>query len=464
MKPGKLLIVDDEKDIRNLMKEIFIEEGYQVETAANGAQARTAWRKQLPDVVFLDVWMPDIDGISLLKELRKDELLEHTNVIMMSGHGTIETAIEATKLGAYDFLEKPLSMAKLIVTAERALEHHRLNQENRLLKQKLPDQFLPIGKSKLMQELRDTIERLAKFSMPVFVSGDPGTGKHHFAHALHKTSERHAHAFISLNAQELNSLIEPEKDSELAVHNAGRTSLETQLREAHNGTLAIANVEKLSRPAQKWLMEIITTQTARLPSHPEPTVLNLRIIGISRKSLDVLAMPTDVDLSIPSRFKEDLLQRFKVMPIHIPALRQHTEDIPDLIDYFVNEFVTREGLEYRQFTVGAQNLLRQYAWPGNLKELQNLIQRLLILGHNEVIDDEIKAALTQVEHSSQQMAALDTSVNLKEAKDRLEAAYLSQLLRETAGNVSETAKRSGIDRTNLYRKLKALGIDPKNPI
>lgn len=462
MKPGKLLIVDDEKDIRNLMKEIFVEEGYQVETAANGAQARTAWRKQLPDVVFLDVWMPDIDGISLLKELRKDELLEHTNVIMMSGHGTIETAIEATKLGAYDFLEKPLSMAKLIVTAERALEHHRLNQENRQLKQTLPDQFRLIGKSKAMGELRDTIERLAKFSMPVFISGESGSGKHHFARALHKASERSAYAFIQLNAQELNDLAEPLKEADLSL----LKPYETQLREAHNGSLAIANVEFLTLKAQKWLMQLIQSKTAQLPNHPEPIVLDLRILGLSRHPIEKLeqTFSTNGSLSEKNSFKEDLLQRFKVMPIHLHALRQRTEDIPDLIDYFVNTFVTREGLEYRHFSLPAQNLLRQYAWPGNLKELQNLIQRLLILGQGDVTDDDIKAALSQAEVSSQHSAALDTSVNLKEAKDRLEAAYLSQLLRETAGNVSETAKRSGIDRTNLYRKLKALGIDPKNPL
>jgi DNA-binding NtrC family response regulator len=383
---------------------------------------------------------------------------------MMSGHGTIETAIEATKLGAYDFLEKPLSMAKLIVTAERALEHHRLNQENRQLKQTLPDQFILIGKSKSMGELRDTIERLAKFSMPIFVSGETGTGKHHFARALHKASERRAYAFSQISALELNDLIESLQSEPLThVDLSHLKPLETLLREAHNGTLAIANVELLKPKAQKWLMSLIQSKTAQLPNHADPITLDLRIVGLSRHPLEKLEQSLLTSSTGNNGFKEDLLQRFKVMPIHLHALRQRTEDIPDLIDYFVNSFVTREGLEYRHFSLPAQNLLRQYTWPGNLKELQNLIQRLLILGQGDVTDDDIKSALSQTESANQQSAVLDTSLNLKEAKDRLEAAYLSQLLRETAGNVSETAKRSGIDRTNLYRKLKALGIDPKNP-
>ncbi len=445
MKAGKLLIVDDEKDIRNLMEEIFVEEGYQVETAANGVQAQNAWRKTLPDVIFLDVWMPDIDGISLLKDMQTEHVLEHAKVIMMSGHGTIETAIEATKLGAYDFLEKPLSLAKLIVTAERALEHNRLNQENRQLKQKQPEQFLPIGKSKIIIQLRDTIERLSKFTMPILISGEPGTGKHHIARALHKTSGRKGHAVVEISAIDFNRL----------VNEADHDSLRKLLREAHNGTLVIANLEQLTSVSQNILADLIQKQTYQESPSSESIAMDIRLIALSKNDLEhsVLA----------GAFREDLYQRLKVMPIHLPALRQHTEDIPELVEYFVNHFVTLEGLEYRHVTVPAQNILRQYGWPGNLKELKNLIQRILILGQGDVTDTEIKNALIKTENATEQVSAVDTSLLLKEAKDKLEGAYLSQLLRETGGNVSETAKRSGIDRTNLYRKLKALGIDPKNP-
>ncbi len=446
MKPGKLLIVDDEKDIRNLMQEIFEEEGYQVETAANGAQAQVAWKNRLPDVIFLDVWMPDIDGISLLKDMQKAQVLEHAKVVMMSGHGTIETAIEATKLGAYDFLEKPLSLAKLIVTAERALEHSRLHQENRQLKQKQPDQILPVGKSKVMVQLRETIERLSKFTMPILITGESGSGKRHLARALHKTSLRKAFSYVEISAIDFNR----------AVQEASGDKLNSLMREMDSGTLVISNLEQLSDEAQNILTDLVQHQRYQLGEMAESIAMDVRVIGLSKGALEHEVLH--------GHFREDLYQRLKVMPIDLPALRQHTEDIPELLDYFVNYFVTREGLEYRHFSVPAQNALRQYGWPGNLKELQNLIQRLLILGSGEVSDEEIKNVLLKTCTPSEKSIEIDTSVLLKEAKDRLEASYLSQLLRETGGNVSETAKRSGIDRTNLYRKLKNLGIDPKNPV
>lgn len=445
MKPGKLLIVDDEKDIRSLMEEIFVEEGYQVETAANGVQAQNAWRSFLPDIIFLDIWMPDIDGISLLKQMQDEGVLEHSKVIMMSGHGTIETAIEATRLGAYDFLEKPLSLAKLIVTAERAVEHNQLHQENRQLKQKQPEQFLPIGKSKSVIQLRETLDRLSKFTMPILVTGESGTGKHHFAQAIHKTSQRAENVISEYYAQDFNSLCLAENTE----------TLKKALREVDQGTLVIANIEQLSDEAQFMLSNIVLKQCYKLDNNSDTVFIDIRVIGLSRG---------DIEIAVNQQhFREDLYQRLKVMPIHIAALRQHTEDIPELIEYFVNHFVTHEGLDYRHFSVSAQNILRQHTWPGNLKELQNLIQRLLILGEDEVSDEEIKALLIKSQFKDSIGEVVDTNLSLKAAKEIFEGRYISQLLRETSGNVSETAKRSGVDRTNLYRKLKVLGIDPKNP-
>lgn len=445
MKPGKLLIVDDEKDIRSLMEEIFIEEGYQVETAANGVQAQKAWRTFLPEIIFLDVWMPDIDGISLLKQMQEEAILENTKVIMMSGHGTIETAIEATKLGAYDFLEKPLSLAKLIVTAERALEHNQLHVENRQLKQKQPDLYLPIGKSKTVMQLRETLERLTKFTMPILVTGESGTGKHHFAEALHKTSQRQKNQYAEYHALDFNTLCLPEN----------LEKLKKALREVHQGTIVISHIEQLSNEAQAQLSNIVLKQCYQVDNSEEAICIDIRVIALTKVDLE-----TEVN---NKTFREDLYQRLKVMQIHIPALRQHTEDIPELIEYYVDQFVSFEGLEYRRFSVSAQNILRQHTWPGNLKELKNHIQRLLILGNEEVSDEEVKELLSNSAASNNLGEVVDTTLSLKAAKDHFEGRYLSQLLRETGGNVSETAKRSGVDRTNLYRKLKGLGIDPKNP-
>ncbi|WP_373019305.1 sigma-54-dependent transcriptional regulator [Thiomicrorhabdus sp.] len=449
MKPGKILIVDDEKDIRNLMKEIFEEEGYQIETAANGVQAKNSWKTNVPDVIFLDIWMPDIDGITLLKEMQHDPLLDQTSIVMMSGHGTIETAIEATKLGAYDFLEKPLSLAKLIVIAERALEHTRLNQENRQLKQTLPEQILPIGKSKLIIALRESIERLAKYSMPILVVGEAGSGKEHFAKAIHKTSDRKEAGLLTFYAKDFNQLAQEASQSD-------NTELLNQLRQIDGGTLILANADQLSHASQSILSGIILDHCYSCAYNQNGVKLDLRVIALTKTGLEGIHQQGD--------FRDDLYQRFQVMPIHIPALRQHTEDIPELIEYFINYFVTHDGLNYRHFSVSAQNIMRQYSWPGNIRELQNIIQKLLILGNGDITDKEVKSALTQSETAELSELGIDTSINLKLAKDHFEKAYLSQLLRETGGNVSETAKRSGIDRTNLYRKLKTLGIDPKNPI
>ncbi|MDY0136122.1 MAG: sigma-54 dependent transcriptional regulator [Thiomicrospira sp.] len=446
-----LLVVDDEKDIRSLMQEIFVEEGYRVKTAANGVQARQAWRDQVPDVIFLDVWMPDIDGISLIKEMVSEQLLEHTTVVMMSGHGTIETAIEATRHGAYDFLEKPLSLAKLIVTAERALQHNRLKHENQRLKQAQPGLVMPIGKSKAMRELRDTVERLGKYTMPILAIGEAGSGKQFFAQAIHQHSARANQPIVHLSAQML---------SEQLSHWLGSVEEKSarvgQIEQIKGGTLVIANVEQLSAAGQNFLAEIIFEQGYRRLNSDKLHPLDLRLICSTRENLELHVSA--------GRFREDLFKRLNVMPILIPALRQHSEDMEELVTFFMQSFIQQEGLQRRHFSEDALHALRQYSWPGNLRELKNLVQRLLILGHGEVLADEVKHSLTQSSQQYYNAASIDTSMDLKTAKEQFEAAYLKQLLRETCGSVTETARRSGIERTHLYRKLKALEIDPKDPI
>lgn len=451
MKPGKILIIDDEKDIRNLMEEIFTEEGYQVTTAANGQQAQKAWREQSADLVFLDIWMPDIDGITLLKQMIDEQVLENSCVVMMSGHGTIETAIEATRLGAYDFLEKPLSLAKLLITAERAMEHIQLHQENRHLKQKIPDQILPIGKSKVITELRNTIKRLSKYTMPVLVIGESGTGKRRLAEAIHKISDRKDHKIVEINGADFD-----DQERLLVGEESGGQIFRGEFDRADGGTLIVSNFESLSLRGQDCLSQLIYDSSYSRLGSDRKIQLNVRVI--------VLTEVDPEELTKSRSIREDLINRLNVMPVYVPSLRQHTEDIPELIDYFVDFFLTTEGLNYREFDLSAKNVLRQYSWPGNFKELKNCIQRLLILSDGEVTDAEVKKLLeSNKQDSSLPLATVDTSINLKQAKERFEAAYLSQMLRETGGNVTETARLSGVERTNLYRKLKTLNIDPKNP-
>lgn len=454
MKLGKILIVDDEKDIRNLMEEIFTEEGYQISTAANGQQAIKAWYEQAPDVIFLDVWMPDIDGITLLKSMLDKQELSHSCVVMMSGHATIETAIEATKLGAYDFLEKPLSLAKILISAEKAMEHVALHQENKQLKQKLPEQFLPIGKSKLIAQLRETIERLAKYSMPILITGEKGTGKLRLAEAIYRLNEQQNQKILHLNAGEFSSrqqtLVGTEEKEGVKRHvTRGDISL------LDGGTLIINSLEKLEKNGQDFLAQLIFEENYTRLGADAPTPIKIRVLAISNSSIAELQA---------QNFNKDLIKRLEIMQIQMPSLRQHTEDLPELIDYFIDFFLTHEGLKYRKFTTAAQNILRQYSWPGNFKELKNFIQRLLILGEGEVSDDEVKTLLESSRKDNQPSNIhVDTSINLKRSKEKFEASYLRQLLTETGGSVSETARLAGLERTNLYRKLKSLGINPKNP-
>lgn len=450
-KPGKILIIDDEKDIRSLMQEIFDEEGYQVYTAANGQQAQNLWRTYSPDVIFLDIWMPDIDGITLLKQMIEQDLLTHCSVIMISGHGTIDTAIEATKLGAYDFLEKPLSLAKLLITAERAMDHLHLHSENRQLRQKLPLQVLPVGKSRLIQKLRETIERLSKYTMPVLITGEAGAGKHHIARAIHKVSERQNKPMFEVDARIL--------DEQLALDigdDCSQSPFFAELIRADGGAVILTHAEQLSNDGQSLFKGIINEQSFTCPKTKQNIQLDVRIYALSHDGLEAQIQIEDFDA--------ELYQRLTAIPVEVPALRQHTEDIPELIQYFLDYFLSTEGLQYREFSLGAQNTLRQYNWPGNFRELQNLIQRLLILGDGEVTDEEAKQAIEALQpNNSVGLNHIDTSLPLKEAKDHFERAYFKRLLVETGGNVTETAKRSGVERTNLYRKLKTLGLDPKNP-
>ncbi|WFE69323.1 sigma-54 dependent transcriptional regulator [Thiomicrospira sp. R3] len=448
----KLLIVDDEKDIRSLMEEIFIEEGYKVSLAANGIQARQAWRDQVPDLIFLDIWMPDIDGLSLLKEMQAEQLLDHTSVIMMSGHGTIQTAIEATRYGAYDFMEKPLSLAKLILVAERALEHNRLQHENRQLKVQQPGLVMPIGNSKLMRQQRDNIERLAKYTMPILLLGETGSGKAFFAQALHQMSPRKLQPLTAMSAEKLNLELDDWLGSSIQDKN-----MVGNIEQAKGGTLVISHVEKLSPDSQACLADLIFHQAYRRQGSEKLHPIDLRIVCSTQADLE-----QEVN---EGRFREDVFKRLNVMPLIMPSLRQHNEDLPDLVYFFVDQFVQHDGLTRRAFSSDALVQLKQYSWPGNLRELKNLIQRLLILGKTpEVSEDEITLALNQTFHQFFSSANIDTSTDLKTAKERFEATYLKQLLRETSGNVSEAAKRSGVERTHLYRKLKALEIDPKDPI
>ncbi|MEZ5589656.1 MAG: sigma-54 dependent transcriptional regulator [Gammaproteobacteria bacterium] len=448
------LDVDDEPDIRDLVKEILEDEGFEVSTAQNGQEAREARRARRPDLILLDIWMPDIDGVSLLKEWSEGDHLP-CPVVMISGHGTVETAVEATRLGAYDFIEKPLSLNKLLLTVNRALEADKLRRENLGLRRRAQPVTEPIGKSEVMQRLRTQAIRIAQHDTSVLIFGEPGTGKEIFARFLHANSPRRAGPFVDVGVGSIareNSALElfgSEQDDKIHY---GR------LEQASGGTLFLDELADMDLETQAKLAGALENGSFLRIGGKETVQVDVRIVAATHR---------DLEREIAEgRFREDLYYQLNVVPIQLPPLHEHIEDVPDLLNYYVNYFVDQEGLSYRRFSMAAQNRLRNYSWPGNIRELKNLVQRLLILGSGEEISqEEVEAAISNTPPSkAQDVSDIPLSLPLREARERFGRSYLLQQFRECDGNVARLAERVGMERTNLYRKLRALGIDPKRAL
>jgi two-component system nitrogen regulation response regulator NtrX len=448
-----ILVVDDEPDIRNLLQEILVDEGYEVDIAEDGHHARQAHRARRADLVLLDIWMPDVDGITLLKEWSEDSGLPMP-VIMMSGHGTVETAVEATRLGAYDFIEKPLSLAKLLLTIEHALQADKLQRENLGLRRLSQTSSVPLGKSATMQRLREQVKRVAQHDSWVLMSAEPGCGINVVARYLHSHSAQRERPFIEVNVA---SLTAETSTRDLFGAEDGDKVHYGLLEQANGGTLLLHDIADMDATTQAKLFSALDTGTFQRIGADQPVALDVRIIAATHQNLESL-----VD---QGRFRKDLYFQLNVVPIQIPPLRNHREDIPELITYFTRLYVDQEDLPYRKFSTAAQNRLRNYDWPGNVRELMNLIQRLLIVGSgSEVSIEEVEVALgasAPVTASSQGMA-VNYDLPLRQAREQFERDYLEYQLRLAGGSVGKVAKAAGLERTHLYRKLRSLGIDPKN--
>lgn len=448
-----ILVVDDEPAIRTLIAEILADEGYEVSLADNGTSARNAMRTRRPDLVLLDIWMPDIDGISLLKEWGDDERLP-CPVIMISGHGTVETAVEATRHGAYDFIEKPLSMAKLLVTVERALQSARLTRENIELHRQTPELSEPVGRSRVIQRLREQVRRIAEHDTWVLMTGEPGTGKEAFARFLHRCSGRREGPFVDVGA---GAIAGEQAATELFGSEEAGAIHYGRLEQANGGTLFLDEVADMAAETQARLFSALDSGTFTRVGGSEPVQVNVRIVAASNRNLELQVEE--------GRFREDLFYHLNVVPLVFPPLREHREDIPELLNFYVDWFTRTEGLAYRHFSVAAQNRLLHYDWPGNVRELKNLVQRLMILGSGDEISlDEVEATLaTPPDGSGAATFNVATALDqpLREAREQFERAYLEYHLRACDGNVSRVAALAGIERTHLYRKLRALGITTK---
>jgi two-component system, NtrC family, nitrogen regulation response regulator NtrX len=446
MTAARILVVDDEADIRGLLKEILSEEGYEVEVAADAAQARSARAAEVPDLVLLDIWMPDTDGITLLREWSVTDGYD-CPVVMMSGHGTVETAVEATRLGAFDFVEKPLSLTKLLRTVERALDAGRRKR----LSERAQGSSLavPIGKSKATQGLREQIHNAASSASPVLLVGELGSGREAYARYLHSLSARAAKPFFmvvsaSLSGDPAAALFGRERDGKVEMG---------AFDQAAGGTLYLSALEDLSSDAQRALVGAIEQNAYMRMGGRERLPLNVRWISSAQEGFESRAAPEP--------FRRDLLAHLNVITLRVPPLREYAEDVPDLLRFYVDRLVDDQHLPLRRFSVAAQNRLRNYPWPGNVGELKNLVQRVLILGQGEEIRlEEIERELAVKMSNDEPLVKQDLlALPLREAREQFERAYLQQQLLLCNGKVGQLAKRVGMERTHLYRKLRALGVD-----
>jgi two-component system nitrogen regulation response regulator NtrX len=447
MSAPHILVVDDEADIRGLLKEILSEEGYEVDVAANAVQARASRARQTPDLVLLDIWMPDVDGITLLREWSVSAA-DGCPVVMMSGHGTVETAVEATRLGAFDFVEKPLSLAKLLRTVERALDAgRRRRQAGKLF---VPPLMVPGGKSRLMQQLRTELQQIAGHPSSVLLIGEPGSGREAFARYLHERGPRPTAPFVTVVASSLR-----EADAEARLF--GRVSDGARhpglLEEAGDGTLFIHDIEDLPAAAQRLLLGALESGRFTPVVATEPLELRARVISSAQPGIE--------SRTSAEGLRRDLLARLNTLIVRVPPLREYAEDVPELLRHHVDRIVDTEGLAFRRFSVAAQNRLRNYPWPDNVRELKNLVHRLLIQGGSEEIGlEEVERELTVHATPGEPLVKQDLlALPLREAREQFERAYLQQQLLLCNGKVGQLAKRVGMERTHLYRKLRSLGLD-----
>jgi len=445
-----ILIVDDEKAIQKALRGVLEDEGYRVSAVGSGSEALRAVAEELPDVVFLDIWMPQMDGLETLAELKRQR--PEATVVMISGHGTIETAVKATRLGAYDFIEKPLSLEKTLITVTRALEHGRLERENAALRARLDERTEIIGDSEPMRALREQIATAAPTSGRVLIHGENGSGKELVARAIHVLSARHARPFVEVNCAAIpEELIE----SELFGHERGaftgalarrRGKFET----ADGGTLFLDEIGDMSVKTQAKVLRALEEQVVERVGGREPLKVDVRIIAASNRDLP--------SLIAAGGFREDLFYRLNVIPIEVPPMRARKEDVPALVEHFIRVFCAGNGKRLKTMAPAALTYFMTYDWPGNVRELRNMVERLVIMVAGDTIaPEDLPPPLRAKTETASPVA---DGKPLKEARDSFERAYILGELRAQDWNMTRTAERLGIERSHLYRKIRAYGINP----
>lgn len=457
-----ILIIDDEENIRKSLLGILQDEGYRVLLAADGNAGLSQLREESADLILLDIWMPGIDGLETLQKIR--EMNPEQLVIMMSGHGTIETAVKATRLGAYDFIEKPLSLEKVLLSLQNALRVNNLIEENRSLKEQLGKDSEMIGESPAIRDLKAQISIAAPTSGWVLITGENGTGKELVARAIHHLSKRRDKPFVEVNCAAIpEELIE----SELFGHERGSFTGATAQRRgkfdlAHEGTLFLDEIADMSLKTQAKVLRILQERKFERVGGSRTIDVDVRVIAATNKNLE-----TEISAG---RFREDLYYRLNVIPFHVPPLRERSRDIPRLAESFLSLFCQQEGRPLKRFSEAALQSLCAYPWPGNVRELKNIVERLVIMSPDQLITEahlpaifttatRIAHLLESDENDSEGLGG--ESSTLRAARDEFEKEFILQKLKEYDWNISRTADAIEIERSNLHRKMKAYGIEPK---
>ncbi len=445
--PHSILIVDDEAGIRHSLASILSEEGYAVDSVGSGEECLAHLTEKSVDLVLLDIWLPKMDGLDTLERMRQEG---HTPiVVMISGHGNIETAVRATKLGAFDFVEKPLSMEKAIRAVRKALEFQKLEAENRRLRDQLAQRYQVLGESVPMKALRQQIAVTAPTNGRVLIYGESGTGKELVARSLHSASLRSSEPFVELNCAAIpEELIESELFGHLKGSFTGASDDKVgKFQKADNGTLFLDEVGDMSLRTQAKVLRVLEEQRFEPLGSNHPCKVNVRVIAATNKKLE--------DQIARGLFREDLFYRLNVIPFTVPALRERAEDIPILARHFLADFSSAYGRKPKELSDTAMSVLTQYPWPGNVRELRNLIERLVIIcPHARIEPLHLPPELFRGVSG----AAAKPYASLQEARAAYEREFILRKLEENRWNMTQTSAALGLERSHLYRKMKALGI------
>jgi two-component system nitrogen regulation response regulator NtrX len=449
MKRHHILVIDDEPGIRETLCAVLEDEGYLAQAAADGAAGLARLAESPFDCVLLDVWMPGLDGMEVLNRIQERPEAERPAVVMISGHATIETAVRATKMGAFDFLEKPLTIEKVVVIVKNSIEQRRMAMELGRLGE--PSTRYPIiGESVPMKAVRQQLALMAATNGRVLIYGESGTGKELVAHAIHALSPRAKEAFVEVNCAAIpEDLIESELFGHRRGAFAGASEDKTgKIQKADGGTLFLDEVGDMSLRTQAKLLRVLDEQRVEPIGALESVRVDCRVVAATNKQLE-----REIDRG---NFREDLFYRLNVIPFNVPALRDRVEDIPLLARHFLHEFTTAYGRKAKEFAPDALALLEDYTWPGNVRELRNLIERIVIMNPQMRIDAR------HVPLPVSRRAPAETFSSLQEVREAAEREYILKKLDETKGNVSRTAELLGLERSHLYKKMKALGIALKD--